>query len=76
MFFLLYKYASNLNLSVFIFLDVVMDDAAAAAAAAADDDDVDNNEDDDNYYDDDDNDDFIIQPYICWNLLHFIKSFN
>ena len=46
MLFFLYKYASIMNLSVFISLDVVIDADAAAAA----------NDDDDDDYDDDDDD--------------------
>ena len=51
MLFLLSKYASILNLSVFIFLDVVIDD---------DDDDDDDGNDDDS--EDDYDNDFSIQP--------------
>ena len=62
MFFFLYKYASILNLSVFIFLDVVIDDN--------DDDDGDDNDDDD----DDDDDDFIFQHYFMSHT--FDKIYN
>ena len=76
---LLYKYASILNLTVFIFLDAVIDDGDNDDYDDDDDDgddfddddgDVDNDdcdEVDDDVDDDDsdgDDDDFIIQPYI------------
>ena len=71
----LYIYISILNLSVCIFLDVVIDDNDDGERDDDnyDDDDnedgdyyndVDDVDDDDYYYDGDDNDEFIIQPYI------------
>ena len=79
MFFLLYKYASILNLRVFIFLDVVIDDDDNDDDDDDDDDvDDDNGDDDDNYDADYDaaDDDFIIQHYLMshtFDKIYFIS---